>query len=58
MVGRLLRIGAPGLGFAACLLLSAAASAFECQDLPIMQLRLQDGSLVRIFALDQQIEDT
>ena len=35
-----------------------AVGAFECQDLPLMQLRLQDGALVRIFALDDQIEDT
>jgi hypothetical protein len=30
----------------------------ECQDLPLMQLRLQDGTVVRIFVLDEQINGT
>ena len=48
----------PILGFAVSLLMNAAAWGFECQDLPLMQLRLHDGTLVRIFALDDQIDST
>ena len=55
---RAFRLAVPGLAFVAALLTSISASAFECQDLPLMQLRLQDGNLVRIFALDEQIEGT
>jgi hypothetical protein len=40
------------------LLVSPPAQAMGCQDLPLMQLRLQDGTVVRIFALDEQINDT
>jgi hypothetical protein len=58
MTGRTIRIGAPILGFAVSLLMNAAAWGFECQDLPLMQLRLQGGTLVRIFALDDQIDST
>jgi hypothetical protein len=45
-------------GFSVTLLMTTAASAFECQDLPLLQLRLQDGSMIRIFALDEQIDGT
>ena len=58
MIKKVAKFGAPSLGFAVSLLLNTAASAFECQDLPLMQLRLQDGALVRIFALDEQIDGT
>ncbi len=58
MTGRTIRIGAPILGFAVSLLMNATAWGFECQDLPLMQLRLHDGALVRIFALDEQIDSS
>jgi hypothetical protein len=52
------KFGGPILGIAISLLFNTGASAFECQDLPLMQLRLQDGTMVRIFALDEQIDGT
>ena len=58
MIKQVAKFGGPALGFAVSLLRSSAASAFECQDLPLMQLRLQDGTLIRIFALDEQIDGT
>ena len=46
------------LCFVTTLLACLPASAMECQEVPLMQLRLQDGTLVRIFARDDQINDT
>lgn len=59
---RAVKRGGLVLGFSLSLLMAplmtTAASAFECQDLPLLQLRLQDGSMIRIFALDEQIDGT
>ena len=46
------------LALAALLLVSSEAWGLACEDLPLMQLRLQDGTLVRIFASDDQIDET
>jgi hypothetical protein len=52
------KAGGPIFGLFALLFLNATAWAMGCQDLPLMQLRLQDGTMVRIFALDEQINST
>ena len=58
MTGKGVRSSGLSLCFIVFLLSNWTASAMECQDLPLMQLRLQDGTLVRIFALDEQINGT
>lgn len=58
MTVRIVRFGAPILGLVLSVLLSSVAWGMECQDLPLMQLRLQDGTVVQIFALDEQINGT
>ena len=52
------KLGRAVIALAASLLWTAAASALECQELPLMQLRLQDGTTVQIFARDEQIDGT
>ncbi len=51
-----MRVAAPFLAFLVLLLSGPDAWAFKCQDLPLMQLRTQDGKTIRIHALDEQME--
>lgn len=53
-----MRSAASLLGLVVFMLASTSAQAFECQDLPLMQLTTQDGVKIRIFALDEQMDRT
>lgn len=53
-----MRVAAAFLAFFMLLSTGPVAWGFECQDLPLMQLRTQDGANIRIYALDELMDRT